>query len=808
MKHVCLEIYGGCLEQHSLRGRLLLGTESQMDAYGVYPVEFPAMPHLPHQYRQWRDAYHGYAQNTRLGASGNQITNIGTQQPILLKEVRQNYQTLVTTLGTWLHNTRINFLSQEQINEQTSFSKEQTSFFGLGNFILPPPINEIHRISVQTDFVELWRYPWHDWTPIRQHSNLDVVFSPMVYQSLKSPVAQHERVRILAIFGANGDLDLKGDLEALRALPNVELHCLRSPQLSELYSLWCQPWDILFFAGHSQGNGIIINNQEEPLEIRRLYRTLERAVGQGLKLAIFNSCDSIPLGQFLIQLGLPHAIVMREAVPNIAAELFLKYFLQNFHGGADLYAAVAQARSQLRELSRSDDHLPGTSALPLICRHPQARCPHWHHLWRSDTSPTTVYVAAGDRPSPKVSEFPNFLYWCRWQLELAQLTPQTLHDDPGRWVTAMPKGVNHQRPQQNYQHALANISHWVCGLEQTIGGFSQQPELAFFFPALAAEARQSLPRVSSRELLPYLESLVVEQRELPRVRAAFLIAQQYPNVSHLNTALQILEEALRQATKPQVREELLAECQQFLNELDSELVGSVWDSTTGERLQQFLQRLLHHPQQSHRLKLAIASLLIAAKGRWEVEATNIALEIFRKSSYLEDVILASRCLYLAGLRQWEVVARLERYLGLATVQSHQIALSGALGIVSPGHPQAIDTLELIIEQQAYDLETLMAAVRALHRIAPEHPLVLETLRSLVLKAQETQDILSLYYGLAALDELQQPLTTYISTAVIPWVCQKIAVFKAQEEPYLMAPYTVLWYCSRHIPYQEFANLWQ
>lgn len=749
MKHVCLEIYGGCLEQHFLRGRLLLGTETQMDAYGVYPVEFPAMPHLPRQYEQWRDAYHGYAKNTRLGASGNQITNIGTQQPNLLKEVQQNYKTLVTALGTWLNSTRINFLNQEQLNEQPSPFSEQTSFFGLGNFILPPPMNEVHRIFVQTDFVELWRYPWHEWTPIRQHSHLDVVFSPMVYQSLKSPSAQHERVRILAIFGANGDLDLKGDLAALMALPDVELHCLRSPQLSELYSLWCQPWDILFFAGHSQGNGIIINNAEEPLQIYRLYETLKTAVEKGLKLAIFNSCDSIPLGQFLIQLGLPHAIVMREAVPNIAAELFLKYFLQNFHGGADLYAAVAQARSQLRELSRCDDHLPGISALPLICRHPQARCLHWHHLRRSDASPVTVSV--GDRPSSNASEFPNFLYWCRWQLELAQLRPQALQEDPGRWVTVMPKGVNHQTPQQNYQHALANLSHWVCGVQQTTGGFPQQPELAFFFPALGAEARQCLPRVASRELLPHLESLVVEQRELPRIRAAFLIAQQYPNVSHLSTAFQILENTLRQATKPQLREALLAECQQFLKELDAELVRSVWDSTTGEHLQQFLQRLLYYPQQSNRLKLAIAAVLITARGRWAVEASNVALEIFRNSSYLEDVILASQCLHQAGMRQWEVVGRLERYLGLATVQSHQIALSGALGIVSPNHPQAIDTLELIIEQQAYDLETLMAAVRTLHRIAPEHPAVLATLRSLLAKAQETQDILGFYYGLAALD---------------------------------------------------------
>ncbi|URR36540.1 hypothetical protein NBE99_05235 [Thermosynechococcus sp. HN-54] len=81
----------------------------------------------------------------------------------------------MTTLGTWLNNTRIGFPQAES-----------NSFFGLGNFILPP-MSEVHRIFVQTDFVKLWHYPWHDWLPIRQHTNVDVVFSPMVYRSLKSP---------------------------------------------------------------------------------------------------------------------------------------------------------------------------------------------------------------------------------------------------------------------------------------------------------------------------------------------------------------------------------------------------------------------------------------------------------------------------------------------------------------------------------------------------------------------------------------------------------------------------------------------
>lgn len=60
------------------------------------------------------------------------------------------------------------------------------------------------------------------------------------------------------------------------------------------------------------------------------------------------------------------------------------------------------------------------------------------------------------------------------------------------------------------------------------------------------------------------------------------------------------------------------------------------------------------------------------------------------------------------------------------------------------------------EQRVYDLDALMMTVRGLHQVAPEHPLGLKTLRSPVEKAQETDDILSFYYGLAALDELHQP----------------------------------------------------
>ncbi|MFN4195237.1 MAG: hypothetical protein ACK4HM_05365 [Thermosynechococcus sp.] len=60
--------------------------------------------------------------------------------------------------------------------------------------------------------------------------------------------------------------------------------------------------------------------------------------------------------------------------------------------------------------------------------------------------------------------------------------------------------------------------------------------------------------------------------------------------------------------------------------------------------------------------------------------------------------------------------------------------------------------------------------------------------------------------MVTLDEVRQPLNPHLPTSVI--LCRKIAGFEAQAEPYLMAPYTVLWYCSPYIPYGKFANLWQ
>jgi hypothetical protein len=103
------------------------------------------------------------------------------------------------------------------------------------------------------------------------------------------------------------------------------------------------------------------------LSIHNRQYALKRSIETGLKLVILNSCDSLELAAELISIQLPQAIVMREPVPDIIAQQFLKNFLTAFASGLPLYRAVRSAREQLQGL---EDDYPCASWLPVICQNP------------------------------------------------------------------------------------------------------------------------------------------------------------------------------------------------------------------------------------------------------------------------------------------------------------------------------------------------------------------------------------------------------------------------------------------------------
>ncbi|HEY9747845.1 MAG TPA: CHAT domain-containing protein, partial [Allocoleopsis sp.] len=195
------------------------------------------------------------------------------------------------------------------------------------------------------------------------------------YERLERPAIARDKIRILAVLGNQTGIDTEADRQLLTQLaPTAEVIFLVEPHRRELnQQLWdAHGWDILFFAGHSasqadRATGQIAINPQQRLGLSDLKHALQQAIAKGLQLAIFNSCDGLGLAHDLQALHIPQMIVMREPVPDLVAQEFLKAFLTSFTQGVPLYLAVRQAREQLQGL---EDEFPCASWLPVICQNP------------------------------------------------------------------------------------------------------------------------------------------------------------------------------------------------------------------------------------------------------------------------------------------------------------------------------------------------------------------------------------------------------------------------------------------------------
>lgn len=243
---------------------------------------------------------------------------------------------------------------------------------------------EVARVLVRTDSHQLRRLPWHLWDLLEQHyTQTEVALGALEYWQVdrKARTSSPGKVRILAILGDSRGIDVKHDLEILTSINNVDVTFLSQPQRSILSGqLWDQSWDILFFAGHSQTEGVkgrIFLNPKESLTLDELRFSLQQAVHNGLQLAIFNSCDGLGLAKELEQLNIPQMIIMREPVPDIVAQEFLKYFLQALADGESCYLAVREARERLQGV---EGDFPGSSWLPVICQNSALPPPTWLEL--------------------------------------------------------------------------------------------------------------------------------------------------------------------------------------------------------------------------------------------------------------------------------------------------------------------------------------------------------------------------------------------------------------------------------------------
>jgi tetratricopeptide (TPR) repeat protein len=230
------------------------------------------------------------------------------------------------------------------------------------------------RVLVQTTDSLIEKLPWHSWDLLKhdyQHAEIALGYSGFKRRESRSSISKN-KVRVLAIFGSSEGIDIQTDRQLLEELGDqAKIEIFIEPQRQHINDrLWEQPWDIIFFAGHSEteGNeGRIYLNSDDSLTISELWYGLRKAVDNGLQLAIFNSCDGLGLARSLDDILIPQTIVMRERVPDIVAQEFLRYFLKAFSNGKSLYLSVREARERLQGL---ENQFPCATWLPVIYQNP------------------------------------------------------------------------------------------------------------------------------------------------------------------------------------------------------------------------------------------------------------------------------------------------------------------------------------------------------------------------------------------------------------------------------------------------------
>jgi WD40 repeat protein len=317
-----------------------------------HPMKFagrlPAAPQMAELYRSWQVLYRALC--ARLGSSrieieAADITNVSSTEFGVLCEQ------LADQINLWLNSEPFRNIDQ-QLRTRLNASDEI-------------------RVLIETNDPLLRRLPWHLWNFFDHYPRAEIGLSASEYGRSHLSVQSRPRnkVRILAILGSSEGIDLSQDRAFLEQLPQAEVTFLVEPSRKELNDQLWQGWDILFFAGHSSSReeGLIRLNPTDSLTLDQLRYALKQAIAQGLKLAIFNSCDGLGLVPQLADLHIPQMIVMREPVPDPVAQEFLKRFLQTLVQGKSFYLAVRQAREQLQGL---EDQFPCATWLPVVYQNP------------------------------------------------------------------------------------------------------------------------------------------------------------------------------------------------------------------------------------------------------------------------------------------------------------------------------------------------------------------------------------------------------------------------------------------------------
>ena len=354
-KYVVFEVGNGGFLRGGFPVKVRLGEDGQAP-YPLTEGQLPPLPQLTDNYQQWQSNYRSRGLPTRLEVIEEEPTQVSDFE---------SARVLTDSLNGWLNSEQ--------------FRKVKEDLFAELNR------NEQIRFVVETKEPIMWQLPWHLWDFFDKYPKAEVAFSPAnPGNSIEQAATPGGKVRILAIEGDRSGIDIRQDRQEIENLADAQALFLENPKPEDICkSLWEESWDILFFAGHSSSNGDRSTGEvkldpSNSLAIPDIRHALTEAIGKGLKLAIFNSCDGLGLARNLAELHIPQVIFMREPVPDGFAQKFWKDFLQAFSGGKSLYASVQEAR---KKLELWEKRCPGATWLPVICQNnPEIAPPSWTQL--------------------------------------------------------------------------------------------------------------------------------------------------------------------------------------------------------------------------------------------------------------------------------------------------------------------------------------------------------------------------------------------------------------------------------------------
>ncbi|MFZ1027332.1 MAG: CHASE2 domain-containing protein [Limnoraphis robusta] len=373
-KVVILKVGSGSFEQgfdvllqiKTDNNRLLAELEGQL----------PANPGLEGSYVSWQTRF----RRLKAASQSSRRLNTATEEAW---EIDESFQSNSSTVDDFSRCQRLVRDVEKRMKQwlQSSTPKWQCIRERLGAEFAKG--EEEIRLVIQTKNPRLWKLPWHVWDLLEEyHIGLGYTlpgFSANFTASQRS--TRSNKVRILAVLGDKRNLNLQPDQEAICKLKGAEVTFLHQPRSTQFIKTLRQQkgWDILFFAGHSkteENTGRIYLSEQESLRLDEFKNTLKEAINNGLKIAVFNSCDGLGLAQELIQWQIPVTIVMQESVPDLVAQSFLKEFLIEYSTGEPLYAAVHKAQKRLEDFQE----LPGATWLPLIFQNLADIPPSWQDL--------------------------------------------------------------------------------------------------------------------------------------------------------------------------------------------------------------------------------------------------------------------------------------------------------------------------------------------------------------------------------------------------------------------------------------------